>query len=123
MIRAVRDEDLKEINEWCIAQREKPFAKKAIPNIGRIEPGVACGFIFQTDSSLCLIEGYVTNPKASSEARNKALFAITVQLMTEAKDMGFTTVLAITKDLSIMERALMHGFKDLGFYHLFSKEI
>jgi hypothetical protein len=122
-LRAYADKDLAEINRWYEAHGEKPTTRNSLSNIGRIEDGVAAGFLYQTDSCVCLLEGFVTNPLASSEDRGKALFQITIQLMAEAKDMGFTTIIAMTKDLNIMERALMHNFKEVGLYHLFSREI
>lgn len=123
MIRQFTDDDLSQINEWYAAHGAPPVPRTRISNIGRIEPGVAAGFLYQTDSSVCLLEGYVSNPLAASEDRGRALFGITIRLLAEAKDMGFSEVIAMTKDLNIMERAIMHEFKDMGAFYLFSKEI
>lgn len=121
-MRRVRTADCLELGRWYSLQAEKP-PSVALPKVGLIEDGVAAGFLYQADGGLGLIDGYVSNPEASSTERHKALNEITVELMRIANENGITNVIALTKDPSIAIRATMHGFKDLGLYCLFTKEV
>lgn len=114
--------DCDEVARWYSLQGEKPPSVQ-VPQVGLIEEGVAVGFLYQADGALGLLDGYVSNPEAKPEDRHKALNDITVELMRIANENGINNVIALTRDPSIAMRATMHGFKDLGLYCLFTKEV
>ncbi len=95
----------------------------ALPDVGLIEEGVAAGFLYRADGGLGLLDGFVSNPDASSEERHKALNEIIVGLMRIANENGITNVIGLTRDPSMAMRVTMLGFKDLGLYCLFTKEV
>lgn len=123
MMRRFCEEDLDEVNDWYQAHGLKKIQKDLVPEYGLIEDGVGCGFLYLTDSSICHVDGYVTNPSASQEKRAKALYEMTEMLSYMARELGFKKLVAFTQDPNIMERALMHGFKDEGMHFMFVKEI
>lgn len=123
MIRRWRVTDSGEINRWYDLQEEKPIHYGNLPEVGFIEEGVAAGFLIQTDSGFGIIEGFVTNPEVSSEVRHRALYDITMEIFRTAKELGLREVIALTRDPSIISRAMAHNFEDLGFYCLLAKEI
>lgn len=113
--------DLNDIRSWY-EKREKPVPTGDLPKVGFIEPNVACGFLYQTDSDFCLIEGYATNPEAESKMRNEALNAITAALIEAASSLGFKKVYAITKETSISGRAVNHGFREIDQHQVLIRE-
>jgi hypothetical protein len=121
MIRKFQSEDVCEVDTWHEQHGMRPI--QAPPRVGFIVPGVAAGFLYQTDSDVALLEGYVTNPKASSTERHQALDGITQKLLESAADLGFRTVWAITKDAGISLRAQKHKMTRLGSFTVLVKEL
>lgn len=115
--------DLDEINTWYAARGAPSIPLSTLPEVGEIEPGVAAGFLYQTDSTLALVEGYVSNPEAPSDARNAALDGITAALIADAKALGVQQVVALCTDKGIEERAQRHGFKPIGMYAMLAKNL
>ncbi len=102
--------DLEQVNSWLI-QRELPtFQDHFLPKTGFIIENTAVGFLYKTDSSFCWLEWVVTNPKANSTDRNKALDLIVSKLLEEAKSSGFKIVFTSLQDTGLIERYSKHGF-------------
>lgn len=115
--------DLAEMNSWYRLRGEPELTEDALPTVGYIEPSVGAGFLFTTDSGVCLMENFITNPRASSEDRSAAIEGIVSRLLLAAKNLNFKHIVAITQSGSIAARARQHGFVSLGEYELLSKEV
>ena len=122
-IREVREGDIRAIKEWYRWRGEHFNGFRLLPPIGLIVPNVAAGWLVQTDAGLAMLEGYITNPEASSEKRNAALDAITQGLISRAHKLGYTSVVALFTDDGIGSRAGRHGFRDIGSYRMMSREV
>src|SRR5712692_7696099 len=61
-MRRYESSDLAEMNEWYARRGMAPMDPAHLPTIGYIEPGVAAGFMYVTDSKLVFLENYVANP-------------------------------------------------------------
>lgn len=116
--------DIDEINGWYAARGLPRLEPWAFPSMGLVEPGVAAGFLYRTDSGLALLEGIVTNPAASASSRHAALTAIGAELVAEAKRAGIKRLLGICRDRGIAERAIAHhGMRPVGVYGLVAREV
>ncbi len=93
------------------------------PPAGSIVPGVAAGFLVCTDTAICFIEGYITNPDVDSETRDKALDMITEHLIYLAGTFGYTHAVVMTVDARIEERANKWGFTKKPAQQLLVKEL
>lgn len=116
-------EDDTEIGSWYNKRGLIPAIGRYLPKIGMIEPGVAAGFLYQTDSTIAWLESFVTNPEASSSERNVALDRITSALIHEAKKLGFTILMVYSRVPSITDRAREFGFCGNAGYTLLSRTI
>jgi hypothetical protein len=123
MVRPFQPEDIKQINSWYGARGIPPIDKHLFPDVGYIEPGVAAGFLYQTDSSLCFIDGYVANPAAPKASRGEAFDAITISIVRTAKDHGFRQILAYTEHPEIKKRCERSLFNLKGRYDLYVRDI
>ena len=94
-----------------------------LPVIGFVEEGVAAGFLVRTDTTLALLDGFVTNPAAQSNHKDIALDDIVDAIIEEARFLGFTALMAITKSEAIKARATMWRFDEDGTYTGFYKDI
>lgn len=106
--------DLPEVAGWYAARALRAPTADMLPDCGVIVQGVAAGWLYGTDSAVCLLDGYITNPAASPEDRNAALDAITGELLAAARGRGFRHVIAYTGTPSIEARAISHGFLAAG---------
>lgn len=122
-MRRFTKKDIPTINAWYQARKLPPLHPELYPDIGYIVENVAAGFIYQTDSVLCFIEGYIANPQTSKEERKAAFDEITTALIRTAKDHGFKSILAYSQLEEIRKRCERYDFKFKGHYALYVKEI
>lgn len=116
--------DLLEINGWYAKRMLATLTTDHIPRLGRIEPGIAAGFLYLTDArAICLLEGFVTNPDASLRRRAKAIKEITESLMCVAKQRGFTGVIGLCRAPSVERLAHRLGFLRIGTFPMMAKEL
>lgn len=111
-MRHFKQSDAKEVLGW-LRQWGLPHEHiNDFPPVGRIEPGVAVGFLVRAEAGTCFLEGYLNNPDSNKEARRKAEIEITKSLIRYAKTHGFFRIIAITDNPFIEARAQkIHGFK------------
>ena len=122
-MRPFRRDDLAEVNAWYAGHGMPALPPAAIPELGFIEPGVAAGFIYETDSGVCLLEGFVTRPGVGPKARHAALNDITENLLGAARDLRFGHAIAICRDSAVEKRAERFGFRSLGRFAVYGKEL
>ncbi len=119
--------DLPDLNAWYAARGEPGWTADMVPPTGYIEPGVAAGFLFITNTTIALMEGMVTNPRADPAARDRALDEIAHLLLAEARQAPFGAtirqVYLFTQIGAIERRALKHGFIKTGQYVMMARAI
>lgn len=116
-------DDYPELASWFRARGLSVPCDEDLPDNGVIVPGVAAGFLIQTDTSAALIDFFISNPDTSSRARGEALDAIARALMGRAHQLGYKRVLCNSQLDTIVRRARALGFQELGEFKSFSKEI
>jgi len=117
------DNDYSELSSWLLSRGTRPPELDLFPEIGVIVPGVACGFLYKTDSKICYIENLIANPEVSEEDRNKALDVIVAELIKIGTDLGFRAMLGISKLQAVADRSETHGFKVVHNYSLLIKPL
>jgi len=118
------ESDHGEIAGWQILRHGLPPPDpKSFPKIGLIEPNLACGFLYRTDSDLAMAEGMYTNPEAPLHLRVEAMDRIIDGLLFMAKELGFHRVVATCRRNSMAQRTARHGFRGLGTYRMVVKEL
>lgn len=111
------------LNAWYQAHGYGPLRPGELPATGFLVEGIAAGFLYRTDSDTVILEGFVTNPEASSESRYHALLEVHTALMTAAKQSGARRVVALTADDSLKQRARDQGFTSLGLFELLERPL
>ncbi|SRR6266498_2750518 len=115
--------DLPEINSWYSARGLPEITSQEIPITGYIHHGIAAGFLIRTDTCVCYLEGFITNPEASRTDRSKALDDIVAMLLTRDETTGYRVVTVITKHDTIRRRAKKLGFFTVGDYTLLTRKL
>lgn len=110
------------LEAWCKARGFPPVPKVCLPKVGALSPGIAVGFLYQTDSAFAVLDTFIANPQTTAEQRSEALAAITSELINKAKMLGFKFLKAETKATTIEALARRHGFvAEVGFTCLFKE--
>ena len=107
-----------QIKGWLQLWNES-MTQDALPRIGFIIPGRAAGFLYQTDSSVALIENLVAAPGMTREERSTYVDAIVAAICAEAAKRGFKILLGYTQLDAVVKRAERFGFAYIGSnFHL-----
>jgi hypothetical protein len=105
-MRTFSDSDLEQVNRWEQAQGLKPSELSSLSGNGWIEPGVAAGWLYSTDSDFCLLDGVVSNPEAAADERHMALDRIQQMAGIWAKALGFKHLVALCTVDSLLKRGV-----------------
>lgn len=123
MIRRYEDKDYESICWWFKLRNMKCLDRSSLPKCGFIAENVACGFLYKTDSDIGILECYISNPDASTLERTTALNRITVLLLGHAAFEGIKHVKYNTNLNVVRQMAKTHGFRFVGDYSSYFKEI
>jgi hypothetical protein len=121
--RLVDSSILDEIAMWYHLRNLDAPPKQCYPSWGVAVSGVAAGFIVATDTAVCSLDGYVSNPLASPQQRDKAIALITGELLEIASLQGFQRIMVFSKEDSIIKRAESLKFSNKGPFTMLVKEI
>ena len=100
------------INRW-LARRGRSEVKLCdLPHTGYLVPGVAVGFVRECEGGYGIVDSLVSNPLASSKARNAAFNAIYKEILSNPK---FKTLIGFTIDEGALVRAKTLGFREIAY--------
>ncbi len=107
--------------KWLRFYEMGPTDPSFLPATGFVVEGLACCFLYRTDSKVALIEGIVGNPYAPKADASEAIDAVVQATIAEARAQGFGVLQGYTTFEVLAKRALRHGFTiDDARYHLAS---
>lgn len=118
-LKRFKAENLEEVNMWHALRHMASLKSDMIPTIGYYVPGVAAGFLFRTDCSVCFLDGYISNPLTQKSERAEALDKITSALLDTAERLGYHVVVAMTQNPSVRKRCEENKFNYKGERSLF----
>lgn len=110
IVRKYTNEDFYEIKEWY-RSRGSEVKENLLPQIGFISPGIAAGFLMQTDTKCCILEPFIANPNTDIEDRDTALVVILDQLCNCAEELGYNVIYGFSTSPTMIQRALDQGFR------------
>lgn len=116
-------EDIPTVNAWYLSRGMFPLNEHMFPDVGFIVENVGAGFLYQTDSSLCFMDGYISSPATTRDERAAAFEKISQALIRTAKDHGFKEILAYTKNPGVKKMCDRFTFELKGQYDLYVKEV
>jgi len=119
-LRPFLDSDLAEIQSWMKARNLTTKQKPS--TIGVIEPGVACCFLYITDSNWAIMDMMISNPASDPKIRDEALFRIGESLCALAKEIGFELISWVTERDTMVKRGTQAGYQTKAVT-FFTKEL
>jgi hypothetical protein len=110
-IELVNEQNYSMLVEWWKEHNWGIVPFSMLPKIGFIVDGTVAGFIYSTDSQVCLIEWIISDPKSEKLKRKKCLDYLLSVLCETAKDMGFKMGYTYTKNKGLIENLEKNGFQ------------
>lgn len=115
--------DYPEIVSWLEKRGLNLSQKMDLPEVGYFEPGVACGFLIQTDTKTALFDFFISSPEVSRKARSRAIESITSELIKHARWLHYKRINCSIAIMANKERAKTFGFREVGDHTEFVKEL
>lgn len=112
-----------DISSWFQARGMVPPSRKEIPGHGFIIKDLAAGFLICTDTKVCMMEFFVSNPNSDKSMRKAAISKIASALISKATALGYETIKCDSTIDAIKFQAMDLGFVSIGQYEVFIKEI
>src|SRR5262249_7948099 len=107
--RYVPEHHYESFRQWHAGRVQNAVDPASLPQVGFVVPDLAMGFLYQTDSKLCLIEALVANPAAPKEQRSRALDRVLESLIDEARRLGFRVLQGQTALSAVVDRVRRLG--------------
>jgi hypothetical protein len=82
-----------------------------LPKTGLIIEDFAVGFLYFTETPMCLFENLCKNPNKPKDETDKALDLIASELTRQAEIRGCKLIVATTIFEAVANRALNHGYR------------
>lgn len=120
-VRRYRDDDYDTLSNWFHKWGLPIPCKHQLSTTGFIVPGMAAGFLYLTNSSIGIIDSYISDPDSDKLERDSALDAITVMLFRLAKDSQCSLVKCDSQHECIKRRAQRLGFDYIGEFSSFTR--
>lgn len=121
--RRFKEADYKTIARWYRERDIAPPRFELLPSTGFIVNDVAAGFIYLTDSALCLVDGLISNPDCSPLRVGRALQLLSKVLVGQAIKCGAQGVVVLTKSRTIAKLATSREFSYTGEYSNYYLEL
>lgn len=113
-------------HEWPVLPREAlpsrgylAFDQNADGSLSSERP-LAMAWLYDTDSTICWLEWFATNPSVSRELKIEALEQLVDQVASVAKNLGFKTIFSAVKHPTLLDVLQRKSFtaNDSGMTHL-----
>ncbi len=110
--------DMPFLDGWMQA-RSLSFSPNDLPENGSVVYGddgpVAAGFIRLVEGNYAWIDSCVTNPASEPSLRDKAMNLLALALISRAKKLGISHILAFSLDENTLVRSQSFGFERLPY--------
>lgn len=84
------------LKEWWEARNLMPVPQECLPAYGAVVDGIVAGFLYQTDSKVCMIENLISDKRSAKDERRRAIDSLIKHICQEAKRQGFNYVIGYT---------------------------
>lgn len=122
--REFTDGDYFALRGWYEGHKQSPPLLVMLPKIGFIVPGIgACFLLPVIGAPYAYWDFFISRPGATRLERELAFDAISAKLEEKAKDMGYSFLLSNTQLAQVSKRLEKYGWKNLGIFECFAKEI
>jgi hypothetical protein len=120
VVRKYKTKDHKTLSKWWDGWKWPSVPQESLPPLGLMVDECACGFIYELECNIALVEWIVADPEVPKERRKAALDRLMEEIEAECKHMGYRLMFTMVKQTSLLKKLKDHGFfeTDNGMTHL-----
>ncbi|MCB0801738.1 MAG: hypothetical protein KDB74_01455 [Flavobacteriales bacterium] len=122
-IRRTTKQDLTTFADWFEKHGQDRRQSEYLSDIGYMVEGIAAAFLYTTNSKVCWIESYISNPDTNKNERKHALDFITEAIIQHAKELQFEAMICFIDGKATYERCINYGFVPGSQKIIFTKRI
>lgn len=112
------------VKRWLRSRKLPTTMLQLLPKHGVIVADVAVAFLYQTDSRIAYVDGFMSNPEATLDARVDAFDEIAIALDELGRRLGFSHLWVFTRRDGVVALGRRHGFEtDDHHYRFIGKEL
>ena len=102
------------LTEWWTKHKWPVIPKPFLPKTGYMafvgEKPIVAAFLYKTDSSMGILEWYVSNPDSTYEERTAAMNELLEKVFETARTLGIQAIFTSCTNKSLISRLTAHGF-------------
>ena len=118
------DKHQEQLKDWYVQWGMSPKVLDILPSTGLIIEGKCSVFLYETNSSTCFIDGFISNKNIDKDERDKCLDLIVKTALHLAKEKGFKYMKGDSQYQAVVDRAINFGFTlSPNTYKAFFKEL
>ena len=95
---------------WYKQWNLNPTIIDMMPTTGLIIEGVCATFLYETNSPICFMEGFISNKNIKDEEREECLDLLVTTLFHLAKEKGYQFMKGDSRYKTVIDRAVKLGF-------------
>jgi hypothetical protein len=116
------DQDYQQINKWLIDHKSFGIDKDLLSDFGFMisdaQKDIVAGFLYKTNSKVCYIENFISNPNTEKQERRQGIRVLFETIINAAKTEGYKLILTFAELNSLIKE-----LEDLEFKYLPSNKV
>lgn len=116
-------QDYNFVSGWMAKRHQNMPPSYLLPPTGLIVDNTAVGFLIKCDNDMGILDFFMSNPDIPKEIRQSALDDIMFAIILTAKRLGIEQLYCNSNIQATRALAEKHGFKSLGDYTSFAREL
>lgn len=109
-IESVNKENYSMLVKWWEGHKWPIIPFESLPKIGIIVNDTVAGFLYSTDSNVCMLEWIISDPNSDKQKRKESLVILIDRVCSMAKDMGFKFCFTYVKNKGLMNTLTENSF-------------
>lgn len=110
-IELVNEQSYKVLVEWWKGHSWPIIPFNSLPKTGIIVDNTVAGFLYSTDSNVCMLEWVISNPKSEKLHRKECLDILFNELLSIAKNKGFEFCFTFVQNKGLIQSLEKNNFK------------
>jgi hypothetical protein len=105
--------DYETLNKWLIGHNKPVLSRDLYSDSGFMINELVAGFLYKTNSSICLVENIISDPSSEKNERRRAINTVFETIVKEAKNLNFKMIFTAVELNSLHKNLIDIGFIDL----------
>lgn len=107
------NKDYEILTNWLLLHNKPIINKELLSDSGFIIDDIVAGFLYKTNSAVCIVENFISNPISDKNDRRIAINTLFETIIKEAKNLNFQFMFTAVQLNSLHKNLINLDFKEL----------